>query len=51
MTDDAYTLEEGEWIPNENDLIDEGLCQTLGLLKKYSIYINYPGIDDNSFEF
>ncbi|XP_017253802.1 uncharacterized protein LOC108223863 isoform X2 [Daucus carota subsp. sativus] len=27
MTDDAYTLEEGEWIPNENDLIDEGAFQ------------------------
>lgn len=25
-TDDAYTLEEGEWIPDENDITDEGLC-------------------------
>ncbi|XP_074375914.1 uncharacterized protein LOC141717649 isoform X2 [Apium graveolens] len=26
-TDDAYTLEEGEWIPDENDLSDEGASQ------------------------
>ncbi|KAK1357860.1 RNA-binding 5 [Heracleum sosnowskyi] len=26
-TDDAYTLEEGEWIPDENDLSDEGATQ------------------------